>query len=612
MTTIILVILGVLLAAAAVLFVVYYGGDAFGNGHIEAEAGRLVGEGAQMEAALELYYRQEGHYPRGDDPVAELISAGYLDMNPMGTRTTDPDKWSINYDAGMILARLGTTDHEETTNICLKARQQLDLPKANTSTGIYRCDGTDSPGGRLSGREPCCIGEVAVGGGPKDKSPEAIYATACAGLGAMPLSSDADKLAYTRQAVQCLRGRAITTPTYLVSKANMDASGINFAAVANDYYVDTANSGAVDVRLWLKGNLYNSICAGLPTSADLNTRSWCSNGYYRERVTSEYMPKQKAILDAGLDRIEGFVRSSGISTGTAYQAAGGPQPDFQGRATSWSFVDYNNGEYYARANMSGQALCQWYRTVNGRTADLQRDRQYGQNECHYSGNTFYERRLTDTVRSGRYNRIKSELAKVRTSQAGLDNAYTTANYNAAGGYQPDLGDAATGWRLREYNRRFYVEAIVNDGQCVWQRNQWGQTTDLDHYQVAPEWCGWDRGSGATRVYMFDMTDDVRTKQFNIMRSEIEKLRQNPSYTPNFKGAASGWQYYNRDGNQYIEAFIDDNRCVWFREKIGASTNMDTFNSTVPEWCGWDGSGARRGFFVKINPSGPGGPMGTPQ
>jgi len=311
------------------------------------------------------------------------------------------------------------------------------------------------------------------------------------------------------------------------------------------------------------------------------------------------MPKQKAILDAGLDRIEAFVRNSGVSTSSAYQAAGGPQPDFQGRATSWSFIDYSNGEYYARANMPNQSMCQWYRTSNGRTADLQRDRQYGQNECHYSSNAFYERRLTDTVRSGRYNRIKSELAKVRASQATLDNAYTTANYNAAGGYQPSLGDAASGWRFREYNRRFYVEGIVNDGQCVWQRNQWGQTTNLDHYEVAPEWCGWDRGSGATRVYMFDMTDDVRNRQFDIMRSEIAKIRANPSYTPDFKGAASGWRYYNRSGNNYIEAYIDDNRCLWYRNQIGASTNLDVFDSTKNEWCGWDGTGAQRGFFVKI-------------
>ena len=166
MTTIILVILGVLLAAASVLFVVYYGGDAFGNGHIEAEAGRLVGEGAQMEAALELYYRQEGTYPTSDDPVSELIAAGYLTYQPLGTRTTEADRWAIDYDVGMIRAKLGTTDHEESANICLKARQQLDLPEANTSTGIYRCDGSDSPDGRLAGREPCCIGEAAVGGGP--------------------------------------------------------------------------------------------------------------------------------------------------------------------------------------------------------------------------------------------------------------------------------------------------------------------------------------------------------------------------------------------------------------------------------------------------------------
>lgn len=173
MTTIILVILGVLLAAAAVLFVIYYGGDAFGNGRIEAEAGRLVGEGAQMEAALELYYRQEGSYPTSSDPIDELIGAGYLTHQPLGTRTQDKDRWAIDYDAGMIRAKLGDTQNEDSLAICTKARLQLDLPEADTETGIYRCDGSDSPTGRLSGREPCCIGEVAVGGGPSEPgSPE--------------------------------------------------------------------------------------------------------------------------------------------------------------------------------------------------------------------------------------------------------------------------------------------------------------------------------------------------------------------------------------------------------------------------------------------------------
>ena len=162
MTTILLVIMGVLLAAAAVLFVVYYGGDAFGSGKTEAEAGRLVSEGAQMEAALELFYRQEGHYPTSDDPVAEMMTAGYLSHEPLGTRTSEPDRWAIDYNAGMIKAKLGLTDEEETMNICLKARQQLELPDTGTELGVYKCDGSDSPGGILPGREPCCIGETEL------------------------------------------------------------------------------------------------------------------------------------------------------------------------------------------------------------------------------------------------------------------------------------------------------------------------------------------------------------------------------------------------------------------------------------------------------------------
>ena len=612
MTTIILIAIGLLLAGAAALFVIYYGGDSLDKMSDEAQAGRLVGEGAQVEAALELYYRQEGEYPRGENPVQQLIDADYLTHDPLGTYTQAKDLWHIDYDAAMIRALLGTTDNSKSLNICKTARRQLNLPDAPTKTTIYRCDVSDSPGGKISGREPCCIGDLSNGSGSSaPKTPEAIYAQACSSLSSMPVSTQDEKVAYAREVAQCLRGRAITAPTYLVSKANMDASGINFAAIANDYYVDTNQGGEVDVRLWFKSGLYDVMCAGLPTSADINSKAWCSNGYYRERVSSEYMPRQKAILDAGFAQIIDFATRNGISTTASYTNAGGPQPDFKGRGTSWSFADYNNGEFSVRAAMPNQSMCQWYRKVNGRTGDLQRDRQYGQYECYYSGATYYEQNVTDTVRPARYNRIKSEITKVVNTQANLDNAYTTSTYTAQGGYQPNFGDAATGWRFRDYNARMYAEAIINDGQCIWHRLKWGKSTDLDLYEEAPEWCGWDRQGGATRVYMFDITDSVRTRQFNIMRQEIEKLRLNPSYTPNFKGAASGWQYYNRDGHKYIEAFIDDNRCLWFRRQIGGSTNMDTFNPNVPEWCGWDGSGARRGFFVKLPPEGIPGGMNPP-
>ena len=188
MTTILLVILGVLLAAASVLFVIYYGGDAFGGGKIEAEAGRLVSEGAQMEAALELFYRQEGHYPTSDDPVAELMTAGYLSHEPLGTRTSMPDRWKIDYDAGMIRAQLGLTDEEETMDICLKARQQLELPDTGTELGVYKCDGSDSPGGLLPGREPCCIGEIALGSGGGTDPSGPVRFTQPDVCGAMPAS----------------------------------------------------------------------------------------------------------------------------------------------------------------------------------------------------------------------------------------------------------------------------------------------------------------------------------------------------------------------------------------------------------------------------------------
>lgn len=154
MTTIILVVIGVLLAALAALMVVFYGGDVFGRYKNEAEAGRLVSEGAQVEAAIDLYHRTTESYPGGSDPVQTLIDSDYLTHKPKGAKA---GQWVIDYDEGFIRSSIGPSDDESSLDICRTARVQLKLPEAPTDSGVYKCDGSDAPGGRLSSREPCCI-----------------------------------------------------------------------------------------------------------------------------------------------------------------------------------------------------------------------------------------------------------------------------------------------------------------------------------------------------------------------------------------------------------------------------------------------------------------------
>lgn len=158
MTTIILVILGVLLAAAAALMLLFYGGDVFSKYNTEAEAARLVSEAAQIEAAVELYYRNNDRYPQADEndsPIETLIEADYLTHAPLGDPGGNPDgQWTIDYDEGHILSRAGSASDEDVLLICKTARRQVNMPDPDN---VLQCDGSDSPGGKLSSLDPCCI-----------------------------------------------------------------------------------------------------------------------------------------------------------------------------------------------------------------------------------------------------------------------------------------------------------------------------------------------------------------------------------------------------------------------------------------------------------------------
>ena len=154
MTTIILTIIGVLLAGVAALMIIYYGSDTFDRYYLEAEAGRLVSEGAQIEAAVELFYRQTDKYPKGADPVDELIASDYLTHRPLGMTETKDSEWEIDYDEGQIRTTLGSSSDEDAMDVCYTARRQL---KFSNPENVKQCDGSDSPGGKLSGLEPCCL-----------------------------------------------------------------------------------------------------------------------------------------------------------------------------------------------------------------------------------------------------------------------------------------------------------------------------------------------------------------------------------------------------------------------------------------------------------------------
>lgn len=603
MTTIILVILGVLLAAAAVLFVIYYGGDAFGNGHIEAEAGRLVGEGAQMEAALELFYRQEGHYPTSDDPIAELIAAGYLDFQPLGTRTTEADRWAINYDAGMIMARLGTTGSEESANICLKARQQLDLPAANTATGIYRCDGTDSPGGKLGGREPCCIGEVGIGGGPVagggGGGPENIYATACGNLSAMPVNTAAQKSAYMETALTCLSGKIIDTP---INGSNHNQSSlpaiggenINWSSVSSTLGWQFISNGKVYSWMSFPRSDYSVYCQGKPSYTNWqndqpfgDTEPYCldepskSQNYLMMPV--DVYPSRLSALRSGFQNI--FQRSDVHGTKSAYLAAGNSDPDFSGLLSNWYFTEKGDGSLVLTAQMQNGSMnyfCDWFEQKFG---TLKRS----DDECFNYNDSYYELNSGDTIRSKQIALLRSEMGKIATS-AVSKSSYDKSRYDSANGYSPDFKGLVTSWDMRaDGNGDMRISGrMLNSNMryfCDWYERKFGASTSTDR-------CVNYSNDGYFELFV---TDTFREAQHQKLRTEFAKVRDDiirlnavsrsdydskGGYTPNLTGVDIGgsWSIRNYNGKQVIEQRGANSYmayfCDWFTSKFGATTSVD--------------------------------------
>lgn len=155
MTNLILVTLGVMLAAGTALMVTFYGGTAFTETRKSGEASRIIVESAQIASAFDAYVKRERRLPGGggssDDAIDDLIANDYLDEIPEGARASG---WSIDYNAGMIYSILGEASNDENVEICRLARAQIRLPEPDK---VYKCDGSDYPGGKLPQREPCCI-----------------------------------------------------------------------------------------------------------------------------------------------------------------------------------------------------------------------------------------------------------------------------------------------------------------------------------------------------------------------------------------------------------------------------------------------------------------------
>jgi hypothetical protein len=179
MTTIILVIIGVLIAAASAMFMIFYGGDAYNASDAKAEAARLVNEGVMIQAAVQTFRAQEDRMPgldgSGVDSVAlwdlscpDANGNRYMNQIPKGVNTAPPafdcskrpvkasdlkveSPWKIDYNYGIARSVVGSaydgTKESKAFAICRAARKQMNLPG-----DPLRCDAEG-----ITNKEPCCI-----------------------------------------------------------------------------------------------------------------------------------------------------------------------------------------------------------------------------------------------------------------------------------------------------------------------------------------------------------------------------------------------------------------------------------------------------------------------
>lgn len=93
MTTIILVVIGIVLAGASALMVVFYGGDAFSSGDVAANAATMMNAGQNVLAANTMYRLGAGRDSTGVD---DLVANHQMTQNPsFGDVGTGMDAWVV-------------------------------------------------------------------------------------------------------------------------------------------------------------------------------------------------------------------------------------------------------------------------------------------------------------------------------------------------------------------------------------------------------------------------------------------------------------------------------------------------------------------------------------
>jgi hypothetical protein len=151
MFNLIVTIVSISLIVVVAIATVYYGGDSYSEGKIEAEAARYRNEAAQISGAVKLYVAQ-GNMTGESFTLQELVDDKWLKSIPEGWEPGDNK-----------IKRVLSADDEKSEHICYVANKQggFEFPvteddvvaySLNEEFGIPNCSKEG-----LDNAVPCCI-----------------------------------------------------------------------------------------------------------------------------------------------------------------------------------------------------------------------------------------------------------------------------------------------------------------------------------------------------------------------------------------------------------------------------------------------------------------------
>ena len=135
MFSLIIAIISIALVSALALASIYYGGEAFNTGKIEAEASKIINQGQQLQGAI-AFSNVNGETVT---TLNDLVDLGYISTLP----TVDGHFWTDPVIGGDTegYSTIGVTT-ETTQALCDKINEKAGItaPTTGSYEGIFGCD----------------------------------------------------------------------------------------------------------------------------------------------------------------------------------------------------------------------------------------------------------------------------------------------------------------------------------------------------------------------------------------------------------------------------------------------------------------------------------------